>query len=99
MLAAPVEPPARAPGAFSRSYAMPDAELVQIPHVRAISDGLALICELSDGRRVGVPKAWIEHSSEVRNAGDLGMLVIPTHLAHDLGIVAPVLHASRPARV
>ena len=58
-----------------------------IPAVRAISDGLALICELADGRRVGVPKALIEPTSEVRRPGDYGTLFIPVMLARDLGIV------------
>ena len=65
---------------------MADSNIVGIPSVRAISDGLALICELPDGRRVGVPKALIEPASEVRQVGDYGMLLIPVVLARDLGI-------------
>ena len=65
---------------------MADNDIVGIPAVRAISDGLALICELADGRRVGVPKALIDPTSEVRRAGDYGTLFIPVALARDLGI-------------
>jgi hypothetical protein len=31
------------------------SDLVLVPNVRAVSDGLALICELPDKRRIGVP--------------------------------------------
>jgi hypothetical protein len=63
---------------------------VSVPHVRAISDGLALICELPDGRRVGVPVTWIALKSQVRRPGDYGTLVIPRYLAHDLGLDSDV---------
>ena len=65
---------------------MADNDIVAIPAVRAISDGLALICELPDGRRIGVPKALIDPTSEVRRPGDYGTLFIPIALARDLGI-------------
>lgn len=63
---------------------MEPSDLVRIAHVRAVSDGLALICELPDKRRIGVPLHLIHPSSEVRRPGDEGTLVIPKQLAHDL---------------
>lgn len=67
------------------------SDLVYVPNVRAVSDGLALVCELPDKRRIGVPKAWIELESEVRDPGDYGTLVIPRDLAHNLGLVGDAL--------
>jgi hypothetical protein len=61
-------------------------DLVRIPQVFAISDGLALICELKDKRRIGVPIAWIALASDVRRPGDYGTLVIPRQLAQNLGV-------------
>ena len=63
---------------------MEPSDLVRIAHVRAISDGLALVCELPDKRRIGVPLHLIHHTSDVRRPGDEGTLVIPKQLAHDL---------------
>ena len=62
------------------------SDLVRVPNVRAISDGLALICELPDKRRVGVPRTLIDLSSEVQQPGDRGTLIIPRQLARDLGL-------------
>ena len=62
------------------------SDLVRVPNVRAISDGLALICELADKRRVGVPRTLIDLSSEVQQPGDRGTLIIPRQLARDLGL-------------
>ena len=64
------------------------SDLVLVPNVRAVSDGLALICELPDKRRIGVPTTLIDFKSEVRRPGDHGTLVIPRQLAHDLGLDA-----------
>jgi hypothetical protein len=64
-------------------------ELVRVPNVRAISDGLALICELPDKRRIGVPLLLIDPGSQVQHVGDYGVLVIPKHLAIDLGLDGP----------
>ena len=63
-----------------------DSDLVRVSNVRAISDGLALICELPDKRRVGVPRTLIDLSSEVQQPGDRGTLIIPRQLARDLGL-------------
>jgi hypothetical protein len=63
-------------------------ELVRIPNVRAISDGLALICELPDRRRIGVPQLAIDPSSQVQRPGDHGVLVISNQLAIDLGVTS-----------
>ena len=62
------------------------SDLVRVPNVRAISDGLALICELPDKRRIGVPANAIDLKSEVRRPGDFGTLVVIRELAHNLGI-------------
>jgi len=62
---------------------------VRLSNVRAISDGLALICELPDKRRVGVPRGLIDLSSEVQQPGDYGTLIIPRRLALDLGRDGP----------
>jgi hypothetical protein len=63
------------------------AELVSIENVLAISDGLALICEVN-GRRCGVPLRLISWTSEVKSPGDRGRLVIPAQLAVDFGFIA-----------
>lgn len=60
-------------------------EFVRVPKVRAVSDGLVLVCELPDGQRVGVPLHLIHRTSEVRKPGDAGVLVISAWLARDLG--------------
>ena len=65
------------------------SDLVQVPCVRAISDGLALICELPDKRRVGVPRGLIDLDSEVQQPGDYGTLTIPRRLARDLELDGP----------
>ena len=49
---------------------------VVVPRVRAISNGLALICELSDGRRFGVPFDCIGKQSEVRHPGEHGAITV-----------------------
>jgi hypothetical protein len=61
-------------------------ELVLIPKVRAVSNGLALICQLRDGRRFSVPSRFIGPASQVRNPGDIGTLSVPRWFAneHDL---------------
>jgi hypothetical protein len=61
-------------------------DLVRIPQVLAISDGDALICELADRRRFGVPVTWVALASEVQRPGDYGTLVIPRQLAQNLGL-------------
>ena len=61
-------------------------ELVRIPNVLAISDGLVLICE-KKRRRVGVPLAQIAAGSQVRFPGDYGDLVIPRWLAVNLDLI------------
>jgi hypothetical protein len=63
-----------------------DDNLVWVPRVRAVSNRLALICELPSTRRVGVPLHLIDAQSEVRLPGDYGTLVIPRQLAEDLGL-------------
>ena len=60
--------------------------IVTIENARAVSDGLALVCEV-DGRRVGIPGAFIQPDSEVRKPGDYGKLRIPRWLATNLGLL------------
>ena len=54
-----------------------------VPNVRAISDGLALMCELDDGRRVSVPLHLIGPESQVRQPGDCGTLAVTERFAID----------------
>ena len=61
-------------------------ELVSIEEVVAISEGLALICEVG-GRRVSVPCSQIDPASDVQRPGDRGRLVIPRWLATNLGLL------------
>lgn len=67
-------------------YDSPVSDLVRVAHVRAVSNGLVLICELPDRRRIGVPLHLIDDASDVRSPGDQGTLVIPKQLARDLGL-------------
>jgi hypothetical protein len=68
----------------------PDGDaFVSVPNVRALSDGLALVCQLENGRRIAVPKYEIAARSEVQNPGDVGTLVLGRALAEYLGIAAP----------
>jgi len=58
-------------------------DLVLIPNVRAVSDGLALICQLRDGRRFSLPVRLIGPASQVRTPGDVGTLSVPRWFAND----------------
>jgi hypothetical protein len=64
-------------------------EFVSVRAVRGISDGLAdsLICELSDGYRVVIPKNAIGKDSQVKRPGDFGTLVIRRDTAVMLRLV------------
>ena len=59
---------------------------VTVAHVEAISDGLALICQLPDGRRIGVPPFAIAPASQVRKPGDRGTLLLQRHVAQSVGV-------------
>jgi hypothetical protein len=61
---------------------------VFIANVRAISDGLELLCEIN-GQRRGIPNDAIGSGSQVREPGDFGVLVVSREFAQRLGI-APV---------
>lgn len=61
---------------------------MSLPNVRAISDGLALTCELQDPRRVAVPRVALGSGSQVRRRGDVGTLVLLREYAERLGLVA-----------
>jgi hypothetical protein len=71
-------------------------DVVTIANVRAISNGLALICEV-DGRRFGVPTYEIDPTSEVRRPGDVGMLVVARELVPWLGVEPAVAAAAAAA--
>lgn len=60
---------------FDRTKAGPE-DFVLVTNVRAISNGLSLICALGDGRRFGVPSDYIGAESEVRLPGDHGTLSV-----------------------
>jgi len=62
------------------------SDVIRLQYVRAVSDGLLFVCELHDGRRVGIPQERIDPASEVQQVGDVGTLVIPRQLAIDLRI-------------
>ena len=64
------------------------SDFVSVGNVRAISDILALMCELPDGRRVAVPKTSLGPGSQVRRPGDVGTLVLRREYAERLGLVA-----------
>jgi hypothetical protein len=51
-------------------------EWVSVSDVLAISNGMVLICELPNGRRIGVPFHQIGPESEVRKPGDRGTLSV-----------------------
>jgi hypothetical protein len=58
-------------------------EFVVVPNVKAISNGIVLICALPDGRRFGVPSVYIGEQSEVRHPGDHGALAVVRWFAED----------------
>jgi hypothetical protein len=51
-------------------------DFVLVPNVRALGNGLSLMCALGDGRRFGVPSDCIGTQSEVRVPGDCGTLAV-----------------------
>ena len=57
------------------------SEFVLIRNVRAISDGLGLVCELANKRRFNVPVYLIPPQSQVRRPGDVGTLALPQWFA------------------
>jgi hypothetical protein len=63
---------------------------VIVRNVRAISDGLALVCEFGDGRRVGVPTHAIAAWSDVRMPRDYGTLAIKREVAEHMGLLRGV---------
>ena len=69
-------------------------DLVWIPDVRALSEGIALVCQVQ-GHRAGVPKDEIMAESHVRKPGDYSVLVIARAVAVRLGF--PVPSPSHPA--
>jgi hypothetical protein len=56
-------------------------EFVLVQNVRAISDGLGLVCELANKRRFNVPVYLIAPESQVRRPGDVGTLALPQWFA------------------
>ena len=65
-------------------------DFVLVANVRALSNGLALMCALGDGRRFGVPSDCIGEQSEVRRPGDQGTLAVLSWFAelHELPTMA-----------
>jgi hypothetical protein len=71
----------------ARDSHVDDNEFIEISNVVAISDGLALVCEINGmNARVGIPYAAIHPSSPVRSAGQSGTLILKRFVARDLGI-------------
>jgi hypothetical protein len=58
---------------------------VFIANVRAVSDGLVLLCEIN-GRRIGIPTHEIGSGSQVREPGDFGVLVVSREFAQRVGM-------------
>jgi hypothetical protein len=56
---------------------------VAIRNVRACTDGLALICQLEDGRRFWVPRRLIGPDSQIYGVGDVGTLSVPQWFADE----------------
>ena len=56
-----------------------------VRNVRAVTDGLALICQC-EGRNFGVPQSLIGPHSQVRAVGDFGMLTVPAWFAREQGL-------------
>jgi hypothetical protein len=61
-------------------------EYVSVPGVLAVSNGIVLICELRDGRRIGVPIDQIGPTSEVRMPGERGILSVARWFAQEHGL-------------
>jgi hypothetical protein len=62
-------------------------ESLCIPNVRALAEGIDLVCEVK-GRRVRIARNAIAPESHVRKAGDYGALVISRELAQQLRLSA-----------
>ena len=62
-------------------------ESLCIPNVRALAEGIDLVCEVK-GRRVRIARNAIAPESHVRKAGDYGSLVISRALAQQLRLSA-----------
>ena len=63
-----------------------DEPMEVFENVRALRQGLVLVCEL-DGQHVGVLREAIGRDSEVREPGDYGRLVITRRHAIDLRLM------------
>jgi len=65
-------------------------DFVLVANVRALSNGLALLCAVDDGRRFGVPSYCIGEHSDVRRPGDHGTLAVLRWFAelHELPTMA-----------
>ena len=60
----------------------PAGAVVAVRNVRAVTDGLRLICQC-EGRNFGVPHRLIGIHSQVRFVGDVGMLIVPAWFARE----------------
>ena len=63
-----------------------DEATVAFENVRALRQGIVLLCEV-DGKRVGVLREEIGAESEVQKPGDFGRLVITRRHAIDLRLM------------
>ena len=73
---------------YANNGKLQPGEYVSVPDVLAISNGMVLICELPDGRRIGVPVDQIGPSSEVRLPGERGTLSVLRWFAQEHGLLA-----------
>jgi len=66
---------------------MSGQESLCIPNVRALAEGIDLVCQVN-GRQVRVARNAIAPESHVRKAGDYGALVISREMAQQLQLSA-----------
>lgn len=67
---------------YTRTTDLVEIEVDEVKRERDLS-----LIVVVDGEEVVIPKSLIGETSEVREAGDSGMLVIPKWLAEDRGLL------------
>ena len=72
---------------MSTRRAAPD-DFVVVPNVRIVSDGVCLVCDLTDGQRIVVPTHSVASWSKVRQPGKAGPLTIKREVAEYAGMTA-----------
>lgn len=65
---------------------------VLVRSVRAVQEGLWLVCEVA-GRRIGIPTHAIAAWSDVRQSGDYGVLALQRQVAESMGLVPATYRA------